>query len=359
VTWSIHPAAGTFERYRERWDALNRASGNHVLLDAGFVARLLAHFGHPGVKLAVSEDPARPGLVLLEPGRRGFWSTFQPSQAPMGLVLLGSRQDVPAQMQRLIRALPGHALGLAVLQQDPDFTCFGDLGAGVADPRIEILEYIRTARLTLDGSFDDYWGSRDRRWARDLARQRRRLHERGARLELEVSRDPREVAEGVRDYGRLEQAGWKGEGGTAIAPDNAQGAFYRDALEHFCARGEGVIYRLRLDGRTVAANLSIERDAMLIVLKITYDETIAGLSPGHLLEEDMLRAVFRERRIKVEEYYGPFKTWQARWTDEVRTMHHVNFYRSAGVARARRLLKAVSARLRRASGPRAAEESRA
>lgn len=352
MSWSLHPGAA-FDRYREAWDGLNRASGNHVLLDAGFVATLLKHFGHPGVMLAVSEDPARPGLMLLERGRGGFWSTFQPSQAPLGLALLGARQDVDVQMQRLIRALPGYALGVAVLQQDPDFTSFGDPTARDArNPRVEALEYIRTARLTLSGSFEDYWGSRDRRWVRDLARQRRRLRDRGATLELQVSRDPGEVAEGVRDYGRLEQAGWKGEEGTAIAPDNAQGAFYRDALEHFCARGEGVVYRLRLDGRTVAANLSVERDAMLIVLKITYDEAIPSLSPGHLLEEDMLRTVFRERRIKVEEYYGPFKTWQARWTDEVRAMHHLNFYRSAGVARARRLLKGTAARLRGPAGRR-------
>jgi len=347
MTWSVYAASEAFDRHREAWDALNRASGNHVLLDAGFVAILIRHFGHPGLKLAVSQDPERPGLILVEPVRGGFWSTFQPSQAPLGLALLGSRQDVSGQMQRLIRALPGYALGLAVLQQDPDFTCFGELRAGGATgSRVEVVEYIRTARLTLSGSFEDYWGSRDRRWARDLARQRRRLADRGARLELQVSRDARDVADGLRDYGLLEQSGWKGAEGTAISPDNAQGAFYREALEYFCARNEGVIYRLRLDDRTVAANLSIERDAMLIVLKITYDEAIPSLSPGHLLEEDMLRSVFREGRIKVEEYYGPFKTWQARWTDEVRPVHHLNVYRSASVARARRLLKGVAGRLR-------------
>ena len=347
MTWTLHPAAEAFDRHREAWDALNRASGNHVLLDAGFVAMLIRHFGHAGVKLAVSRDPARPGLMLIERGRGGFWSTFQPSQAPLGLALLGSRQDVCGQMQGLIRALPGYALGLAVLQQDPEFTCFGELRAGVAgDPRAEVVDYIRTGRLTVSGSFEDYWAARDRRWARDLARQRRRVAERGARLELQVSRDPAEVPDGVREYGGLEQAGWKGAEGTAIAPDNAQGAFYREALEYFCGRNEGVIYRLHLDGRTVAANLSVERDAMLIVLKITYDEAIPSLSPGHLLEEDMLRAVFREGRIKVEEYYGPFKTWQARWTDEVRTVYHVNFYRSAGIARARRMVKQAAERFR-------------
>jgi CelD/BcsL family acetyltransferase involved in cellulose biosynthesis len=343
VTWTLHSAAEAFEGHRETWDALNRANGNHVLLDSGFVAILLRHFGHAGVKLAVSEHPERPGLALLERTRGGFWRTFQPSQAPLGLILFGSRQDIFGQIQRLIRALPGYALGLAVLQQDPDFTCFGDLAPR---PDLETLDYIRTARLTLTGSFDDYWSSRDRRWSRDLARQRRRLVERGARLELQITREPEEVGAAIRDYGVLEAAGWKAKHGTAIAPENAQGQFYREALEYFCARNEGVIYRLRLEGQTVAANLSIERDTMLIVLKITYDESIPTLSPGHFLEAEMLRAVFAEGRIKVEEYYGPFKDWQARWTDEIRTMHHLNFYRSAAAARVRQLLKTAAGGVR-------------
>lgn len=352
MSWTLHPAGEAFERHRPPWDALNRANGNHILLDAGFVGILLRHFGHPDVRLAVSDDPARPGLALVERGRGGFWRTFQPSQAPLGLVLLGSREDVRGQIHRLIRSLPGFGVGLAVLQQDPDFTCFGALESG---PAVEVLDYIRTGRLTLSGSFDEYWAARDRRWARDLARQRRRVQERGAVLELQVTREPGDVADAVREYGLLEGAGWKGEHGTAIAPGNPQERFYREALEYFCGRREGVIYRLRLDGRTIAANLSVERDTMLIVLKITYDEAVAGLSPGHLLEEDMLRAVFAEGCIKVEEYYGPFKQWQARWTDEVRTLHHLNFYRSAAAAGARRLVKTVAGRLRRrGAGPVAA-----
>lgn len=343
MPWTLYPASEYFDRFRGQWDALNRAAGDHILLDSAFVALLLRYFGTPAVRLAVCDDPASPGLALLHKKRAGFWETFQPSQSPLGLIVLGSRNHVRAQMQGLIRALPGCALGVSVLQQDPDFTSLTGLTPG---HDVEIVEYIRTARLTLVRSFDDYWNSRNRRFVRDLARQRRRLSERGVRLELTTSRTPEEVAEGVRQYGLLEGTGWKAEHGTAIAPDNRQGAFYRELLEHFSGRGEGVIYRLLMDGKTVAANLSVERAGMLIVLKITYDETLAGLSPGHLLEEEMLRALFAERRIQVEEYYGPFKDWQARWTDEVRTLQHLNFYRSASVASARRILKAAAVRLR-------------
>lgn len=342
MTWTLHPASHSFPLYRETWDALNRANGNHLLLDSALVALLLRHFASPKVLLAVSNSPHQPGLALVEQTRPGLWQTFQPSQAPLGLIVLGSREHVDRQMHDLIRSLPGFALGLAILQQDPDFTCFTHLTPG---PDVEIVPHIRTARLTMSGTFEDYWGARDRHFVRDLARRRRRLTERGVRLELAIARQPTQVAEAIREYGLLEAAGWKAAKGTAISPDNQQGVFYRELLEHFCGQDEGVIYRLLLDGKTVAANVGVERNGMLIVLKTTYDARIHSYSPGSLLDEDMRRILFTEGRIKVEEFYGPFKDWQAKWTDEARTLYHLNFYRTPLVAGVRRALKALSARL--------------
>lgn len=343
MAWTLHPASEAFEQYRGLWDELNRNSASHILLDSAFVALLIRHFGSPRVRLAVSHDPHRPALALVAPARGGFWQTFQPSQAPLGLILLGSRDHLTQQMRDLIRALPGCALGLAVLQQDPDFTCFPHLTTG---PDVEVVPHIRTARLTISGTFEDYWSARDRHFVRDLARRRRRLTERGARPELGIARQPAQVAEAIREYGLLEAAGWKAAKGTAISPDNQQGIFYRELLEHFCGQDEGVIYRLLLDAKTVAANLCVERNGMLIVLKTTYDARIRDSSPGSLLDEDMRRILFTEGRIRVEEFYGPFKDWQAKWTGEVRTLYHLNFYRTPSIARARRALKALSARLR-------------
>ena len=49
----------------------------------------------------------------------------------------------------------------------------------------------------------------------------------------------------------LESAGWKAGSGTAVAPDNAQGRFYRAMLEAFAARGQARIYRYRFGDHQV------------------------------------------------------------------------------------------------------------
>jgi len=65
------------------------------------------------------------------------------------------------------------------------------------------------------------------------------MTEQGYKLELKGIRDPGQVAEAIREYGMLEAKGWKSREGTAVTADNAQGRFYREVFERFCARGEG------------------------------------------------------------------------------------------------------------------------
>ena len=340
--WTILPAAA-FESRSDLWDRVNRVNGDHPLLDPVFVGCLLRHFGSDSTRLAISLDRDHPGAALVERTKLGLWQTFQPSQAPLGLLTMAQSPAHP-QTFALLKSLPGYALTLSVLQQDPDFTAFPDTALVAL---VERTPYIQTARMTLSGSFEAYWQSRGRNLVHNLSRQRRRLAERGSTLELVADRDASAVADGVRAYGLLESKGWKAAEGTAVTAENQQGRFYIDLLERFCRRGEGVIYRLLLDGRTVAVDLCLERNGTLIILKTTYEEEINGLSLGLLLHHDIFKAAFVERRVKVIEFYGPVRDWHTKWTGEIRTMYHLTFHRSGWVSRARSLGRACAARLKR------------
>jgi hypothetical protein len=331
-------ARESFPHYSKQWDELNAIQGSPILLDSAFVAPLVRAFATDNTLLAISGDKNQPTMALLNPNRMGFWQTFQPGQAPLGLVVIANTKNVTEQIYNLVYSLPGFALGFAVLQQDPDWSSFSKLESS---RKIEKIGWRTTARVTLEGTFADYWRRRGRKLVRELARQRRRLAESGATLEMVATRDPYQVADCIREYGMIEGNGWKGQAGTAVSENNQQGMFYREMLENFCRRDEGVIYRLLLNGRTVACELCIQRGESLVDLKTTYDETIPGISPGSLLQEEMLRAFFNERHIRVVEFYGPVIDWTRRWTDEFRDMCHVNFYRYGWVRQTRNLLKRV------------------
>lgn len=333
-TWSLAPAA-RFSEFAAHWEALHSACGASPLLAADFVAPLVAEFGTGRELLACcSEDGAVVAMALVKPSGRAAWATFQPAQAPIGLWLQRPGRDTAALLRALLGALPGFPLVFGLTQVDPmlmarppDGGCFGTR------------DYIDTARVTLAGSFDDYWNARGKNLRANLRKQRARLEKDGVVPRLEVCRDPAQVAAAVADYGRLESSGWKAGQGTAVAAQNAQGRYYRSMLEAFCRRGAGSIYRYWFGDKLVAMDLCIEDRDSIIVLKTSYDESVPGnLSPTLLMREEACRRLFDEGRFARLEFYGRVMEWHLRWTDEVRTMYHLNYYRWPGLARLHALL---------------------
>ncbi|MFN0303281.1 MAG: GNAT family N-acetyltransferase [Burkholderiales bacterium] len=323
MSWAVFPIE-QFERFAARWDRINEASGSVPVLKSLFISNLLRAFGS-GKELIVvrhsgSEDEA---IGILCKRRNGVYETFQPSQAPLGAWVMNPNLNYEDAFVGLFRMLPGLTLLIGTTKQDPLYHRQPDTRACA----LEVVDYIRTGWVDVAGTFDDYWNSRSKQFRQNIRTQRSRLKAQGLEAKLDVIVDPVDVADAVVEYGCLESAGWKGSEGTAVHPNNVQGKFYRAVLEDFCRIGAGRIYRYRLDGRTVAMDLCIESSTAQILLKTAYDESIKGLSPASLMRQESYRAIFEERRIKTIEYYGRVMEWTTRWTDQSRTLFHVNGYR--------------------------------
>jgi hypothetical protein len=323
MTWQFHPAQDAFEANRDRWDAVNAQGGGHILLDSLFVRCLLKHFGNNNVLLGIAEESSA-GMALLEKKSSGIWETFQPSQAPLGLILWGQTDDSRQALDSLLRSLPGFALQVSVLHQDPACSMFRSASD---NGHTDSLDYIRTASIPLQGTFDEYWQTRESGLRRNNNRLRRRLAEKGLQLEFVTLRHPNEIADAIREYGSLESKGWKAQEGTAVTLENAQGRFYQELLETFCARNEGVVYQLRVNGKVIASDICLVRKKMLVLLKTAYDQEWSVYSPSFLLREDIVRLLYTEGIVQTYEFYGPLMDYQLRWTDQVRTLYHLTCYR--------------------------------
>ena len=337
--WEFIPAKLNFPKYAGQWKTLNESLEDHPLLDPRFVEPLVQHFSSPSTLLCISKNKDYPGMVLVEPGKTGFWGTFQPSQAPIGLILLGNKENVKSQVQGLISSLPRFALGLSVTQQDSAFTYFGEAYKENNDESLEFIDYIRTAKISLTGTFEDYWKARGKDLVGNLARRRKKIEVNGGGVEFCVIREAEKIDECVRLYSQLESSGWKGGRGTAVSFENAQGLFYRDMLKKFCLCGEGVVYQLMLNKTVIASDLCLERNGALIVLKISYDEQFKNLSPSFIMREEVLRKLFAEGNVQIVEFYGRAMEWHKKWTQDIRNMFHVNVYRNAWLRKGKNMVK--------------------
>jgi len=323
--WSLVPA-DELSVLAGQWDAINRRGTNLPILDAAFYIAALANFGNGEELLAIAhaDDGSAVAAGILVKRRPGVWATFQPSQAPLGAWLADSAVDSQLLWSGLRRALPGSCLLLGISQQDPRFN-----ERPVDHACTRTLDYIDTASISVTGSFAEYWSQRGRNLRQNLKRQRNRLAREGRQLRLERIVAPDRIGAAVDDYGHLESQGWKAGKGTSLHPDNAQGRFYRAVFETLACGGGATVYRYWYDDILVASDLCVDRGGVFIILKTAHNETFSKTSPTHLMRQEYLEDLFAAEEIERIEFYGKLMDWHTKWSDDVRRMFHVNYYRWA------------------------------
>ncbi|MBK1694985.1 hypothetical protein CKO09_09560 [Chromatium weissei] len=323
LKWELH-SAQDFEKYRSQWDKLNETYYGSALLESRFVALLIRYFGNEKTKLAIARtDATTVVMTLLESNTLGtVLSTFQPAQAPLGLWLMSPALNQTQVIQSLMRAFSKSAVLLGITQQDPNF-----VSRPKSNSYLNTIDYISTARIQTKGLFSDYWSARGKNLRHNLKRQRNRLEREGIALRLEITCQPEAIAKALLDYGRLESAGWKNLSGTAISASNIQGAFYLELLTTYAKTGDAFIYRYFYNDRVVACDLCIVGNGIINWLKTTYDENETTSSPAALLRLDSFEQIFSNPHIHTIEFYGKVMDWHTKWTDEFRTLYHINVYR--------------------------------
>jgi hypothetical protein len=326
LDWTLHPP-DQFRKLAPTWDALNQQTSNLPFLDSLFIAPLLDVFGKGNEVIALCRSGTElVAAAIVHKVGAGRWETFQPSQLPLGPLLMRPGLDLEALGSTLLTALPGINVSLGLTQLDPLYLARPD-NQGTS----ETLDYIDTAWVEVTGSFDDYWNARGKNLRQNMRKQRNRLAKEGAETKLETIREAAEIDQVIRDYGTLEAASWKADTGTAITADNDQGRFYATMLKAFCDAGRGVAYRYRLNGQVVAVDLCIEAADMLVILKTTYDASDKSLSPAFLMREEQFAQLWAEGRTKRIEFYGKVMEWHTRWTEQARTLYHATLFRWTAV----------------------------
>ncbi|WP_439135229.1 GNAT family N-acetyltransferase [Pseudomaricurvus sp.] len=321
MDWSLYPIS-EYADWSDKWDQLNFKAGNSQLLSTQFIQPLIDNFAPEEAKLAICQDGSDiVCMSVISPEKSTGWSSFQPSQAPIGLWIQLPEISTASLINTLLPKLPGLKWVFSLTQQDPDL-----LSRSNDNHTLTSMDYIQTARLDTRGDFDEYFSQRSKNHRQNLRRQRNRLEREGITPRLETIQDASMVDECITDYGRLESSGWKQQLDTAIHQDNPQGAFYTSMLTSFMREGKATIYRYWYNDDLVAMDLAIHNDDTMVILKTTYDESIKTSSPGVLMHQEIFQSLFESKTISCVEFYGKLMDWHQKWTKDIRTMYHLTHY---------------------------------
>ena len=154
-------------------------------------------------------------------------------------------------------------------------------------------------RAALDATGDSEPLLRDALGARklkELRRQRHRMETHGA-VSFTVARTPREIAQAIETFLKLEASGWKGKRGTALIQAAGDAAFIRRATVALAERGQCEIVILRAGKTPVAAGIVLRQHTRAFFFKLGVDERFAKFSPGVQLTLELTRHLCADPQI--------------------------------------------------------------
>lgn len=320
LSWTLVPAH-EHARWTRAWDELNRRGCRSPLIQSWFLLPALQHFGTGNELVAIGrrEPDAAAAMILLTTPAALRCEGFQPSQAPLATVLLAPGEDVADAMRSLLRALPRSVLALTLLHLDERLIA---MPAAARD--VEISPRFETGAIFVGRDFADYYAAIPVRARKNLERRLRKAETEIGTPSLQVWEAPERIDEFLHLYSDTESRGWKGEAGTAVGFDDAQGLFYRDLLRAAAQHGALRMFVLMFGDRPAAQQIAIDHDGITYFLKTTYDESLSAYAPGVIqrfliLEESKTR----EPTTRDFEIYGQVKEAIAPFITSTRHVYHL------------------------------------
>jgi GNAT acetyltransferase-like protein len=345
MTWRSHNAATHFEALQDSWDSVNRRlfAGN-PFFDGRFMRCLLSHFGTGTETLWVHTAGQNIDGMLVIWNSPSQYTLFAPSQAQILPVLV----EHPETIFGLVPRLSPFCLALNLPYQDPDCSRVYALGE---DVKVRKEPNALTMSIEVAGTFDDYWLSRSKKLRSNIQRYLNRVAGAGLTMRLACHTDPDSIVSAFARYADLESRSWKAKGGTEVASTNIQGRFYSDLLNVFSLTESAVVYELLVGEQVAASRLCIRSSDMLVMLKTTYDESLAHLAVGRLLLFYVLQEEFATKRVKRIEFYTHASPDQLSWSTHRREIDHFTIYRYAWVGNLHRRLRARRRTVAAATSP--------
>lgn len=296
-------AGSEWEQDVAAWRTVHAASADaNAFASHLFVGASLDNLAHPLHRIAVipGSDGQPIGVAPLTIRHRfgrfpvrhvALWGHPNMFLAPAAAVA-GAE---PEFWRGLCAALSGEGCGpmLVVEGLASDSALYAGLVSYARTARVPLVieQRIRRAMITEVSDPEAYWSAAvNAKKRKELRRQWARLAEQGV-LTVDLLPPTGDPLPWIDEFLTLEQSGWKGRQGSALASDPATAAFFRAAITSAHAARGIAATAIRIDGRAIAMLWTLIDKGAGFSFKTAYDERYARFSPGVLLQRESLTLV--------------------------------------------------------------------
>jgi CelD/BcsL family acetyltransferase involved in cellulose biosynthesis len=190
---------------------------------------------------------------------------------------------------------------------------------------VGVWESQRSPYLTLPATKDELQGRVSTQQRANARRRMRQMEAKGA-VKFELLR-PTDIAAVLEDFFEVEKSGWKGAEGTAVDQDGSTRTFYTRLAEVCEQRDWLSLYRLTLNGQTVAFQYGITYNGSYMLPKLAFREEFSELSPGLVLMHEIVLDSISRGRNSID-MLGSDDEWKLRWSRTVLPHHWLYIFRN-------------------------------
>ena len=158
------------------------------------------------------------------------------------------------------------------------------------DRRFDITGETKRPMLHSKFSFERYWSTTVTKKRQDrLGRLAAQLENDYGPAQIEFMRDPAGGNEWARQFLALEQKGWRGKSGEALANDSRTEDYFRDVVTHGLATGTLQLMSLRTGDRICAMYAYFLTPGYGFGFKMVVDEEFAAFAPTTMLLREVTK----------------------------------------------------------------------
>ena len=309
------------DEHAEAWDRLATASADRLpMLSHAWVSSFLEHRDLGGA-------PWQCSLRL--PGRRAGRRTAAHRRAHTGLrgrlrgpadshtgsaYPLLAADAAPSALVALVEAAsalaPGKRMRWYRVREDSPVVA----SLPALEPRMRVLRPVssRGSLVRTTGPQGDFEATLHSNFRRNLRKARNRAGRDHSVAFRFVGGAEAQNPELLKRFLKVENSGWKGTTGTAIARSPQLVAFYEALTRRLAQRGWLEWHTMEFDGEPVACHLAVRLGGAVALPKIGYDETYARYGPGNLLFRELLDRSFDDPTVD-EVNCLTDQPWHANW----------------------------------------------
>lgn len=169
----------------------------------------------------------------------------------------------------------------------------------------------------LPASWNEFELSLSKNSRKRVRAELKRLNEAGSlRLQVVSDYSPIELESALQTALGIELRSWKGRSGSAIACQAAVQSYFLDACLALHSTGNLRLFLLRLNDQAIAFDLGDQFRDTYRSWKVSYLPDFASYSPGHVLNQLVIKHFIQEASIKVCDSVGPMTDANRRWSND-------------------------------------------